>query len=95
MNLDLDIKTKPYEAQNTKFSEDERRSLISEATSELLKFKIGRLLQSKFRGIRYIVVQVQRRSLVADSSAIITPNRQSDLYVATKVKYFCGGEDFY
>ena len=41
MNGALDIKSKPYDAQNTKFSEDERRSLISEATSELLKFENG------------------------------------------------------
>ena len=45
---------------------------------------------------RLIVVQAyMKESLVADSSATITPNPQSDLYVATKVKYFCGGEDFY
>ena len=39
MNWDRDMKTKPYEAQNTKFSEYERSSLISSATSEILKFE--------------------------------------------------------
>ena len=33
------MKPKPHEAQNTKFSEYERSSLISEATSELLEFE--------------------------------------------------------
>ena len=33
------MKPKPYEAQNTKFSEYERSLLISYATFELLKFE--------------------------------------------------------
>ena len=39
MNWDLDMKPKAYEAQNTNFSEHERSSLISSATSEILKFE--------------------------------------------------------
>ena len=34
-----DMKPKPYEAQNTRFLEYEKSSLISSATSELLKFE--------------------------------------------------------
>ena len=35
------MKLKPYEAQNTRFLEYERSSLISSATSELSKFENG------------------------------------------------------
>ena len=34
------MKPKPYEARNTKFSEYQRSSLISSATSEMQKFEI-------------------------------------------------------
>ena len=39
MNGDRDMKPKPYEAQNTKFSEYERSFMISCATFELSKFE--------------------------------------------------------
>ena len=36
---DIDMKPKPYEAQNTKFSDYETSSWTSSATSDKLKFK--------------------------------------------------------
>ena len=39
MNGGRDMKPKPYEAQNTKFSEYERSLLISSASSEIQKFE--------------------------------------------------------
>ena len=39
MNLDRNMKLKPYEALNTKFSEYQKSLLISYATFELLEFE--------------------------------------------------------
>ena len=39
INLDRDMKPKPYQAKNTKFSEFERSLFISYATFELLKYE--------------------------------------------------------
>ena len=42
------MKPKPYEAQNTKFSEYQRSLLISHATFELLKFEKWTEVITKF-----------------------------------------------
>ena len=75
------MKPKPYEAQNIKFSEYEKSSLISSVTSELLKFenrtsvisKISRFSVHRRPGINEGVFEVTHiLSFVIDESIVKT-----------------------